>query len=124
MYIVTIKRYLINLKKEAYEKEHFIGECFVIYMVITLGVSISRTQNVNSDLFSLVGVEQLSYAEVIGPVEVTCSGGSSGTCFKMGYQEGLYGTCYFFCTFTEYQSDYCSSWYVNLVNFCTIIGGI
>ena len=48
----------------------------------------------------------------------------ANTCFKMGYQEGLYGTCYFFCTFTGYQSDYCSSWYVNLVNFCTIIGGI
>ena len=89
------------------------------------GGRISTTEGTpNSDLFSLVRVEQLSYAEVIGPVEVTCSGGSSGTCFKMGYQEGLYGTCYFFCTFTGYQSDYCSSWYVNLVNFCTIIGGI
>ena len=106
------------------KKNILLGSVLLFIMVITLGVSISRTQNVNSDLFSLVGVEQLSYAEVIGPVEVTCSGGSSGTCFKMGYQVGLYGTCYFFCTFTGYQSDYCSSWYVNLVNFCTIIGGI
>lgn len=44
------------------KKNILLGSVLLFIMVITLGVSISRTQNVNSDLFSLVGVEQLSYA--------------------------------------------------------------
>lgn len=59
-----------------------------------------------------------------GEVEIKCDTGGSGKCYKMGYQEGLYGVCYFFCTATGNTSDYCSSVYVNLVNFCTIIGGV
>lgn len=47
-----------------------------------------------------------------------------GICYRMSYQEGLYGVCYFFCIATGGANDYCSSFYVNLVNFCTMIGGI
>lgn len=32
--------------------------------------------------------------------------------------------CYFYCDNTGCQDDYCSSFYVELVNFCTIMGGI
>lgn len=55
---------------------------------------------------------------------VTCDAGNSGKCFKVSYQEGLYDKCWFYCSFTGYQSDYCSAWYVGLVNVCTISGGI
>ena len=61
---------------------------------------------------------------VIPGVGITCDTGGSGKCYIMRYQEGLADKCYFFCKATGNPNDYCSSFYVGLVNFCTIMGGI
>lgn len=68
-------------------------------------------------------VEDLDGGELAGG-GITCSKGSSGRCFKMTYQEGLYGVCFFYCEMTGYQTDYCSSIYVGFVNFCTAVSGV
>lgn len=97
----------------------------VVAIVATLNFSFFSTKQVSKDLLTLASVENIAHGENIGGgVVVTCSSGRSGHCFKMTYQEGLFGTCYFNCTYTGYQDDYCSQMYVDVVNFCTMIGGI
>ncbi|WP_074434217.1 NVEALA domain-containing protein [Bacteroides neonati] len=97
---------------------------FVAVVAIFASYNIYQSQRaVHLSDLALANVEMLAYGEMLPEVDITCDSGSSGRCFKMGYQNGLYGVCYFYCNPTGYQSDYCSSFYVGLVNFCTAIGG-
>lgn len=85
-------------------------------LALTSIAAISSENGINDE--SITGEFELP------EIGITCDKGSSGRCFKVGYTEGLYGVCYFFCTATGDQKDYCSSIYVNLVNLCTMLGGV
>lgn len=106
-----------------------------LFLVVALiaGYTAYNSIQTNTKLadLSLINIESLAGENddiidggEIGGGGITCSTGGSGKCYRMSYQEGLYGVCYFFCIATGAISDYCSSFYVNLVNFCTIIGGV
>lgn len=103
---------------------------FVIMLVAVLGVCTvihsNRKAVFDVDLFN---VEALADDETIDGgglpgIGITCSSGNSGKCFEVRFREGLYDKCWFYCSFTGSRSDYCSAWYVGLVNVCTIAGGI
>ena len=72
-----------------------------------------------SELVNLSQVEALSDGEgtTLPEVTITCSGGSSGTCFapKAEYS-GNY--CNITCYFTGKQDDYCSEIFNLLLEFC------
>lgn len=75
------------------------------------------------------GIDGENDEDIGGEVElpdviIECGTGGSGKCYDMKYIEGMMGVCYFYCTSTGDPDDYCSSFYVDLVNFCTMIGGV
>lgn len=93
-----------------------------IMIIIFTGYNINHSHDVNN-LSSLVleDVEALARYE-LPDVVITCDSGSSGKCFDMSYEEGLYGYCSYSCDFTGYADDYCSSFFVDLVNLCSAMG--
>lgn len=70
---------------------------------------------------TLANVEALARYE-LPEVTIECDSGKSGKCFVRDHEEGLYGVCRFFCTYTGYTDDYCSSIYVDLINLCSAMG--
>lgn len=114
-------------------KNKSFGMLLVVVIILFTGYTTYSSNQVNRKLadLSLVNIESLAGEDddVMDGGElsgggITCNTGGSGICYRMSYQEGLYGVCYFFCIATGGANDYCSSFYVNLVNFCTMIGGI
>lgn len=63
-----------------------------------------------------------SYAVDQTEVGITCSGGDSGSCFSRTYEEGMFGSCRFDCSFTGAMEDSCSGAYVTFLNFCSSMG--
>ena len=88
--------------------------------IAAYGVYTNQKETQVSNL-TLANVEALARYE-LPEVTIECDSGDSGKCFDMGYEEGLYGVCRFFCTYTGSTDDYCSSIYVDLVNLCSAMG--
>lgn len=106
---------------------------FLLAIILFAGYTTYRATQTNSKLADsmLANIETLAGEndDTIdgGELEgggITCDRGGSGKCYKVSYWEGLYGVCYFYCQVTGDPDNYCSSFYVNFVNFCTAVGGI
>lgn len=96
----------------------------VVVSVVAVVASYNVYQSKETALSNLVLADVEALAEYESPdFVITCDGGSSGSCFAMEYQEGLYGACYFSCNATGSPDDYCSGFYVDFVNFCSSLGG-
>lgn len=115
-------------------KSKFFVFMITLFIVAVINVRTVLNSNYSYDL-AITSIEAISSGNgdndenIDGEVElpefgVTCDKGKSGRCYKMGYMEGLYGVCYFFCKATGDPKDYCSSLYVDFVNLCTMIGGV
>ena len=114
-------------------KSRYFGILLIVTAVLFTGYTTYSSNQTNIRLadLSLMNIESLAGEDddimdggEIDGGGIVCNTGGSGTCYKMAYQDGLYGVCYFFCIATGNPSNYCSSFYVNLVKFSTIIGGI
>jgi hypothetical protein len=55
----------------------------------------------------------------LGAATITCNNNGRGRCHYVAAEEGLYGACRFYCKFSGSNNNYCSSCWVNLVNFCS-----
>lgn len=61
------------------------------------------------------------YGGTLPDVTITCDTGGSGRCYALRVEEGLYGACRFYCTFTGDQNNSCSQLWVDIVNFCSAL---
>ena len=90
---------------------------FIVFTMFTAYQANATKQK--SELLSLSQVEALSDGEgtTLPEVTITCSGGSSGTCFATNVEYfGNY--CNLTCYFTGKQDDYCSEIWNLLLEFC------
>lgn len=121
--INTINHLILILKQFNMKKTNkVVLLCALVFTVISFNQLITNKRPSYSNLTSNK-VEALTDEE-LPPAEITCSAGNSGVCYLKAWREGLYGVCYFWCEATGDPDDYCSSFWVDLINFCTIIGGI
>lgn len=104
-------------------KKHLWEIVCVVAVVAAAAYGVYATQQKGMSLsdLTLADVEVLARYE-LPEVVIECDSGESGRCFEMGYEEGLYGVCRFFCYYTGYTGDYCSSLYVDFVNLCSAMG--
>lgn len=72
--------------------------------------------------FSLVEVEALAQDQELSDVTITCSTGGDGYCYTEKLTEGLYGACKFDCISTGSPEDSCSQIWVDIINFCSMLG--
>ena len=109
-------------------KKKIFGGLFVLAIAAVAAFNVNMSMNYSdnkSSTVSLINVEARAFSIEEDPVnggtlpevEITCDGGSSGTCFGIKVTEGLGGTCQWDCNFTGDMDDYCSNFFVELCNF-------
>ena len=87
-----------------------------IALAVAFNVSLNTSTTNNASLLALANVEALASGEEF---TITCDTKGSGYCYYVRVEEGLFGACRFDCAPDGSRQSYCSSCWVDLVNFCS-----